>query len=306
MEEKKFSVYMHINKINNKRYIGITSQIPKKRWQSNGNGYRTQLYFYNAIKKYGWDNFEHEILYQELSQNDAESMEIALISKYKSNNSEYGYNISKGGGILVYSCSRAKKKIYQYSMNGEFICKYKSAEEIERLFGFKQANIRLCCSGKTLSAHNYQWTYKYVDKLNFLSNPYERIAQFHAKEVYQYSMDGIFLNKYKSLSEVGRKTGFNFQSISDCCIGAVKQSYGYIWSYDNINNVVPVLDRYIRMANTRSKSVEMYDLDNILIGIFNSAKEIEDTYGIRQKYISRYCHGIRKHDTYIFKYTKTN
>ena len=56
-----YSVYLHNNKINNKKYIGITKQKPKNRWGLNGYNYNSSPYFYAAIQKYGWDNFEHII-----------------------------------------------------------------------------------------------------------------------------------------------------------------------------------------------------------------------------------------------------
>lgn len=57
-----FFIYMHRNKINKKVYIGITSREPHVRWGKNGNNYNRHKHFYSAIKKYGWDNFEHKIL----------------------------------------------------------------------------------------------------------------------------------------------------------------------------------------------------------------------------------------------------
>ena len=60
-----WSVYIHISP-SNKYYVGITSKTPEERWR-NGFGYYTQSYFYNAIQKYGWDNFQHEIISENLS-----------------------------------------------------------------------------------------------------------------------------------------------------------------------------------------------------------------------------------------------
>ncbi len=66
MVSKTYTLYMHKNKTNGKVYIGITSQKPEHRWR-NGNGYRGMM-FMNAIKKYGWDNFEHLILHEGLTR----------------------------------------------------------------------------------------------------------------------------------------------------------------------------------------------------------------------------------------------
>ena len=76
-----YTVYIHKNKINGKIYVGQTCQEPKKRWDY-GRGYETSPRFFNAILKYGWDNFEHIILYQNLSQDEANKIEIQLIKQY--------------------------------------------------------------------------------------------------------------------------------------------------------------------------------------------------------------------------------
>lgn len=92
------TIYMYINKINNKKYIGQTKQFPpEKRWK-NGKGYRNCTYLDNAIKKYGWENFEHIILEQfEDDQEYANTQEKYYIQKYETNNIQKGYNITEGG-----------------------------------------------------------------------------------------------------------------------------------------------------------------------------------------------------------------
>lgn len=102
-EERKWCVYMHTNKINNKVYVGITSGNPHKRWR-NGKGYpkKQQPVFYRAIQKYGWDGFEHIIFIENISKNEATQIEIALIAFYKTNCNKYrqpsyGYNMTDGG-----------------------------------------------------------------------------------------------------------------------------------------------------------------------------------------------------------------
>ena len=99
---KVWCVYMHKNKINNKVYIGMTKDI-KSRWKCNGIHYKppkdkeNTRPFWNAIIKYGWDNFEHIVLVDNLTETEAIQLEIELIAKYNARNREFGYNVAKGG-----------------------------------------------------------------------------------------------------------------------------------------------------------------------------------------------------------------
>ena len=122
-----YSVYKHINKANGKIYIGITKQKPQNRWK-NGNGYNAQ-HFGRAISKYGWDGFEHIIVAEGLTKDEAVSMERRLIQLYDSADPQNGYNETLGGdGGFMYRhhhTEEAKEKIRQARIRNGFTEEHK-------------------------------------------------------------------------------------------------------------------------------------------------------------------------------------
>ena len=94
-------VYFHKNKINGKMYIGQCKGAAERRWRSNGDGYINKCpKFSDAIKKYGWDNFEHGILKEKLTLDEANYWEEYYIQYYHTwvDDPEcWGYNLQKGG-----------------------------------------------------------------------------------------------------------------------------------------------------------------------------------------------------------------
>lgn len=94
INEESYYIYEHINKINKKIYIGITKkENPEDRWE-NGEGYISNKDFYNDIQKYGWNNFEHNILLKNISSKMlAEEIESVLIYKLNTVNPDIGYNL---------------------------------------------------------------------------------------------------------------------------------------------------------------------------------------------------------------------
>ena len=109
MRDRNYKLYIHIFP-NKKVYIGITQQTLKNRWK-NGYGYKKNSRVYNAIMKYGWDNIEHKLMYDDLTIEEAIELEIQYIMLYKSNNREYGYNIANGGNYKGKHSEETKKKI---------------------------------------------------------------------------------------------------------------------------------------------------------------------------------------------------
>lgn len=54
-----------------------------------------------------------------------------------------------------------------------------------------------------------------------------------SKPIDQYTMDGVFIKHWPSISEILRQLGFHNNCIIECCKGISKQSYGFIWRYSH-------------------------------------------------------------------------
>lgn len=93
-----YTVYMHTSKTTGKRYVGITCQEPwERRFNGDGSGYKNCIHFWNAIQKYGWSDFMHEVLETCETEPEAMRLEKKYIAQYKTNDPRFGYNIKEGG-----------------------------------------------------------------------------------------------------------------------------------------------------------------------------------------------------------------
>ena len=244
-EEKKWCVYIHRNKINNKAYIGIAKGNPKKRWGDNGCKYtEKQKVFYNAIKKYGWDNFEHIIWSNKLTKQDAKEWEIRLIALFKTNcckyiNPSYGYNMTDGGDGIN-GCVRTEetkekikgannpsaKCVVQIDINGNIVREWEYAKLASDFLNINLSAIIACCRRKRKIAGGFFWRYK---------NEYSPSESFEyksqKKKTVQLKLDNTFINEYDSASDAAKNNGINVGSVINCCLGISKTSHGFKWMY---------------------------------------------------------------------------
>jgi group I intron endonuclease len=223
--ENTWYVYIHINKINGKRYIGITSRIPEKRWGKNGIGYKRHPYFWNAIQKYGWDNFLHIIVLQEETLEYACKVEKCLIKHYKSNDSEYGYNYTLGGeGKCL---TQEQKRILSEQMLGEknpFYGKHHTEETKERLRKISKNQILSEKQIECLKLGRGKWTH---DRRIKLSNSHkgERSPTSKLKENDVIEILNM-IQQHKTYSEIR-----DIYNISNATISSIKhkQRWGYLY-----------------------------------------------------------------------------
>ena len=185
-----YTVYMHEHRENGKKYIGITSQNVYERW-GNGKCYKPTSHFRNAIDKYGWDMFRHEILYTDLTYEEACRMEKELIAKYNTTDSRCGYNNSTGGekGALGshYSLSEETRKKMSIAKSGVPRPKWEQG--------------RKASDGS-------------IQKLKEINESRKRIVVCVETGT-----------EYNSLREASRLTGINISNLSLVCNGSPKYSY---------------------------------------------------------------------------------
>lgn len=223
-----YCVYVHTNKSDGKKYVGITRQRPIERWRG-GSAYKYNQYFYKAIKKYGWDGFTHEVLMSGLSQEEACRWEVSLIAQYDSTNKKKGYNISNGGeGHVSYSPMMRKKMSDSAKRRNQDPIKY--------------GNI---CAGNKKRWERKGEREKITNGLNdyYLKNPERRKEisedrkRFFAehpekkttKRVVQLTKDGVVVEVWESMTEAARHIGIDVRQVSAVCRGTHKTAGGYIW-----------------------------------------------------------------------------
>lgn len=159
--KSNWKVYKHTAPSGNV-YIGITQQPLYKRWQRGG-GYKLCKAFYRAILKYGWDNIEHKVLFDNLSELDAKLIEQDLIHYYKKIGKSY--NITDGGdgtlGIkrdnvsddtrlkLSKSITKARgRKVVQLTKDGALVNEWDSLSAAARAIGADRSSMVHYCKGR--------------------------------------------------------------------------------------------------------------------------------------------------------------
>lgn len=259
-----YKVYKHTFP-NGKIYIGVTKNSVFRRW-INGKGYSSQ-YVYRAINKYGWKNIRHDILFENLTKEQAEQKEIELIAFYKSNQTEFGYNIANGGDYAGSVSEETKKKLSKLKKGKRLTEETKQKLRLVNL-GRKASEetkqkLRIKNLGKKLSEehkikisqsnkgkkHTIE-TKEKLRKANLLENlspeVLERRRQSQKRKTYRDSEETrriksekmrckngtkiycIELNKeFGSIADAARQLGLKSPSISRVCNNYRKTIYGF-------------------------------------------------------------------------------
>ena len=223
-----WKVYKHTAP-NGKVYIGVTHQKPENRWNA-GKGYRSNTHFYNAICKYGWGNFEHEVLAEGLTEEDAIKMETELIAKYDSANKQYGYNVALGGHN---QSEESRKKIGATRKERGIIPPNKGkkwSEETRKKISESLTGRRYHVSN---AARENIRQAKIGEKNPNYGKPltWTNEARFAKVQRAVVQIKGDQVVRYDSAVIAGKETGITSGNICRACQGKRKTAGGYEWRY---------------------------------------------------------------------------
>lgn len=203
-------IYCITNLINNKRYVGKTTQSIEERFKEHCRDSRKESKskrpLYNAMRKYGIENFKIELLEEVENEKILSEKEIYWIKELESYGS-HGYNATKGGDGKI---------LYDYN---EIIELYSLGYNIKRLSEKMQ-----CDPGtisRVLKSHG----------VKVRKGKEKRIDQFDLANNYIQSFIGCVEAANWLIDHNVTKTKGARHHIRECCIGKIKQAYGYKWVF---------------------------------------------------------------------------
>lgn len=211
-------VYKVLNTQTGEVYVGTTTDsVHQRKLDHTERAMRGEKNkFHQAIKTYGTKAFEWTQIDTANSIDDLAQKEKQYIFEYKSK--EDGYNSDLGGGF--------KKTIYQYNRyNGKLINTFDSLESASNAVNSSRKSISNACLGYNKFCRGFLWSYNKTED-------FEQTFDLRKKIVGKYSIEGVLLVEYSSVSDASRLTGISKTCISRCCRGERAQTGGFHWKYN--------------------------------------------------------------------------
>ena len=274
-------IYKITNMVNNKIYIGQTTYSASHRLKQHINSAMHNSgcpYLGKAIRKYKPENFVIDTIEENIPYELLNDREIYWIEYYNSNDSNIGYNLTRGGNLNSFSISLEDEKIINDLWN--------SGKTIGQIYDITQHAI------------------KTIDRVLLTNNTYSvseamKRSSSKAKSVCQYSLCGELLNRFDSLSDAANVVNGNYQSIGQACINKIT-AYGYQWRYECDDP--PEKINYDNYSHIQRPVIQMSKDEKIIYQRFESANDAAKYLG--KKYsgdILECCKGKRK-SVYGFKW----
>lgn len=211
-------IYKVTNQKTSQVYIGATTRSIEERKidHEKKSQKKSGFYFHEAIATHGADAFKWEQIDTASNNDELASKEIRYI--LENNSLESGYNSDKGGGI--------KKTVYKYNFDGSINTTFEDLTSAGKSINVRKQAISRACWSVNHTLGGYLWSYDHKE-------PFIVELDNRKKQVTQFTLDGVIIAKYSSVSEASRITGLSKTCISRCCRGERRSSSGFLWKYQD-------------------------------------------------------------------------
>lgn len=285
-------IYKITNRINGKVYIGQSVNIQQRWYQHKSSFKNGNTLLYQAIRKYGLENFCFEII-EECPQEKLNEKEIYWIDYYNSFNYENGYNMTPGGSEPI---SVNPKEIYNLWDQGYSV-------------GQIYNNLKDKMSYGTIK--NYLHSYSNWNnsesrrRSSLLVN--RKINKENIFVIKQYDLFGNFIKNWNSAKEIERELGICSVAITYVLNGKQVQSGGFQWKEglkDNRDAIESIIEKTPLHFGIIQK-----DLEGKIIAKYKTLKEASEAVKTDPRNISRVCKKEKNRKTakgYIWEYDFNN
>ena len=285
-------IYKIENLVNGKKYIGQSVDIEDRwrdhKWLAN-NSYSGKYPLYNAIRKYGLNNFDFSVI-EECEINQLNDREIYWIKYYKTfihQTDSQGYNLTRGGD--------GNKRLPQEYVNWfiELWNQGFTTGEIVNITGKDKHTVI-----QYLKWYEDSYTVEESRHRGTISS-----GKKHKKSIVQYDYLGRFIANYSSISDAVRILNHTESTLIRSAKLKSKGAFGYYFIYDDENKE----DNLKKLINMRPRSksapIIQLDLNGNFIAYYFSVREGSEKTGIPMSSINANCGGATKTGHgFIWKY----
>lgn len=232
-------VYSITNSLNGKRYIGKSSNIEQRfinhRYCLNRDDVTKGVnrHLFNAVKKYGIDNFIFEIIEEVEGEDSLTDRELFWIEHYKTLSRDFGYNLRLDSSTRCYVHEETKSLLREV-MKGEGNPNYGNKWSDDQ----KKRNSDIAKKRHADGLYGDSWRDKISKSSSEMWKDSEKKVVMakkvsKSKRLYtfdQYAKDGLFICSWDSVEDIiSANPDYKWQNIYSVCNGYKKSYMGYIW-----------------------------------------------------------------------------
>lgn len=259
--KRNCSIYCFTNLINGKQYIGSTIVEPNRRYNqhiynaTHENAHQYNYPLYEAIRKYGKENFDFKVLYQEECEEEhIRELEREYILRFntlspngynQTDNTEHPINAIESYKKMSETKRNNAKRVAQIDNNNNIIKIFRSVVDCAEETHEDEKKIGSCCRGerKSTGGKFFAW----LDENNQLIIPeYKRDfykgeigttqIQSSSRKVAKIDIDTLqIIETYDTIALASRENNCDASGISKVCTGKRKSCGGFKWEYIDEN-----------------------------------------------------------------------